>query len=89
MIINGFDFRETCGSCPEQYDVFDFKGNQVAYIRLRWGTLQVSAPDCNGDTIYEHSYNDGWLGSFPSDEERTNKLNRIANILNARVYGEG
>lgn len=89
MIINGFDFIETCEACPEQYDVFDFKGNQVAYIRLRWGTLQVRAPDWNGDTIYEHSYNDGWLGSFHSDEERKDKLNTIANILYARVYGEG
>lgn len=89
MIINGFDFRKTSGACPEQYDVFDFKGNQVAYIRLRWGMLRVRAPDYNGDTIYEHSYNDEWLGSFPSDEECKNKLNTIANILNARVYGEG
>lgn len=34
MIIQKLEFRETCGSCPEQYDVFK-GGRQVGYVRLR------------------------------------------------------
>lgn len=38
MLINELDFRQTCGACPEQYDVYDMSNKQVGYVRLRWGT---------------------------------------------------
>ena len=43
---------ETCGACPEQYDVFNEGNVQVGYIRLRHGTLRVDCPDCGGETVY-------------------------------------
>jgi len=85
MIIQKLNFVETCGACPEQYDVFK-GGRQVGYVRLRWGTVTCDFPDCRGDTIYSHSFeNDGWKGNFSDDAEREKYLNEIATMLNARL----
>ncbi len=44
-----FKLVQTCGACPEQYDVF--RGDeQVAYLRLRHGTFRVECPP--GNTIF-------------------------------------
>ena len=48
----GYKFVSTCFACPEQYDVFDPDGNQVAYLRLRHGSFRVDVPDSGGETIY-------------------------------------
>ena len=48
MIIEGLDFKQTCGACPEQYDVFKDE-KQVGYVRLRWGDLSCRYPDYEGD----------------------------------------
>jgi len=56
---------ETCGACPEQYDVFS-EDKQVAYYRLRHGYFRVDVPICGGETIYE-AYPNG-DGIFESDE---------------------
>jgi hypothetical protein len=69
-----YNFEMTCTGCPEQYDVFDEQGEQVAYIRLRWGTLRVDVPDCGGEDIYSKYYDEPYLGEFPSEEERTEQL---------------
>lgn len=61
-------FEQTCGACPEQYDVFDDEGKQVAYVRLRWGRLRVDVPDCGGETILSHRFDDPWKGCFDLDE---------------------
>ena len=45
--------ERTCFACPEQYDAFDEKGNQVGYLRLRYGYFTVTYPDVNGKLIYE------------------------------------
>jgi hypothetical protein len=80
MKIKGYDFKLTCSACPEQYDVFDSNGTQVAYVHLRWGGLYASCPDCGGETVYsvdlDHNY-----GSFDSDEERMRHLNAIADAI--------
>lgn len=78
---HGFKFILTCGACPEQYDVINGRGQKVAYIRLRWGTLSVSVPDVGGERIHEKIYNDSCLGLFPDQEERENQLNLIADKL--------
>lgn len=85
MLINGLDFRETCGACPEQYDVCDPFGKQVGYVRLRWGHLYAEYPDVGGELVYEFSWDDGWLGSFPSDEDRQFHLEQIANALQRKI----
>lgn len=45
MKIKGLQFIQTCGACPEQYDVLDKSGNTVGYVRLRWGGLTCEYPD--------------------------------------------
>ena len=59
-------FKQTCEACPEQYDVLDLDDNskQVAYVRLRWGHLRVDVPDCGGNMIYSHEFDDGLKGCF-------------------------
>ena len=82
MIIKGLNFKKTCDACPEQYDVFKDE-KQVGYVRLRWGNLTVESPDCGGDLVYEHHFeDDSWKGSFDDDNERNKYLLIIANELN-------
>jgi hypothetical protein len=52
VMIHGYRLKQTCVACPEQYDVYDDLGQQVAYFRLRHGGFRVDVPDCGGDTIY-------------------------------------
>lgn len=78
--LNGYTFDLTCGACPEQYDVYK-DGEQVAYVRLRWGTLRVDVPDTGGTEIYSHEFEDEYKGCFDSDEERNYFLEEIAAAL--------
>jgi hypothetical protein len=52
IMIHGYRLQQTCGACPEQYDVFDDLGQQVAYFRLRHGGFRVDVPDHRGEEIY-------------------------------------
>jgi hypothetical protein len=74
------DFELTCHACPEQYDVY-IEDKQVAYVRLRWGTLRVTTPDVGGELVYEHEYEDGWQGCFDSAEDREFHLDAIAKVI--------
>lgn len=49
--IQGFELDQTCGACPEQYDVYK-NGEQVGYLRLRHGYFRADYPDCGGETVY-------------------------------------
>lgn len=53
IMIHGYRLVLTCGACPEQYDVLDSQGNQVAYLRLRHGSYTVTVPDVCGKVIYQ------------------------------------
>lgn len=53
ILIHGYYLQGTCSACPEQYDVFDNKDQQVAYLRLRHGHFYASVPDVGGDVVYE------------------------------------
>lgn len=53
VLIHGYYLQQTCSACPEQYDVYDQKDQQVAYFRLRHGNFTVSVPDYGGDIVYE------------------------------------
>ena len=55
VMIHGYRLQKTCSACPEQYDVFDDLGQQVAYFRLRHGGFRVDVPDVGGETIYTAS----------------------------------
>jgi ribosomal protein S27E len=82
MIIKGLKFVQTCFACPEQYDVFDSKQTKVGYVRLRWGNLTVECPDCGGELVYEHYFeNDSFKGCFDSTEERQKYLELIADCI--------
>lgn len=89
MNIKGLMFNQTCGACPEQYDVINGRGQQVGYVRLRYGWLRCYYPDCRSDkVIYETSIgDDGWTGCFTSEEERMYHLNAIADEINKYQKG--
>lgn len=78
MKIGNYIFRQTCAACPEQYDVFDETGKQVAYIRLRWGGLTASCPDVGCSIVYSADIGDGMTGCFTSAKERAYHLRKIA-----------
>lgn len=50
--IHNLELVETCGACPEQYDVF-YRGEKVGYLRLRHGYFRVEYPYCGGKLVYE------------------------------------
>ena len=85
MQIGNYNFVQTCSGCPEQYDVFDKDGNQVCYIRLRWGSLYAQYPDVGGVDIYEASIGDGWTGSFRTERERRSHLRQIAKEIDKYI----
>ena len=77
MKLGNYEFKQTCSACPEQYDVFDKEGRQVAYVRLRWGSLYAACPDVGGTIIYSADIgNDD--GCFRSDKQRSHHLRNIA-----------
>ena len=77
MQIRDYNFKQTCSTCPEQYDVFDKDGNQVCYVRLRWGSLTAEYPDVGGTYIYDECIGND-CGCFRSERERRMHLSRIA-----------
>lgn len=81
IFIEGYLFHKTCEAWPEQYDVY--KGSkQVAYVRLRMGSLTVRVPDVGGELIYHKNYEkDPAKGYFYTQEERMGQLRRIVKIL--------
>jgi hypothetical protein len=66
VMIHGYRLVQTCSACPEQYDVFDDLGQQVAYFRLRHGGFTVDVPDVDGEQVY-HATPKG-DGIFEEDE---------------------
>lgn len=81
MIIKGLEFDCTGGMCPEQYDVYDADGRQVGYVRLRFGYLRCDYPECLGEVIYGAEIGGDYTGSFESDEQRMEHLNKIADKI--------
>lgn len=84
IIIDGYLFHKTCDAWPEQYDVYRGK-KQVAYVRLRWGSLTARVPDVDGELVYHKNYeNDQAKGYFYTQEERMEQLKKIVKILKGR-----
>jgi hypothetical protein len=80
MQILGCEVINTCGACPEQYDV-TFNGKQLGYLRLRWGHFRAEYPDVTGEVVYEAFYGDDMCGVFYNDEDRTNSLTKAVQAL--------
>lgn len=56
---------QTCGACPEQYDVY--RGDRlIGYLRLRYGYFSARYPDSEGSIVYDCSPKGD--GCFDSDE---------------------
>jgi len=90
MNINGLMCEKTCDCCPEQYDIINGRGQQVGYVRLRWGHLTCDYPDVGGEEIYSATIGDGaWTGCFTSEEERMHHLNAIAYEINRQQKRNG
>lgn len=85
MKIKGLDFDCTCGARPEQYDVYDNKGNQVGYVRLRWGYLRCDYKDVLGETIYCAEIGNDFTGEFENQEQRMEYLNIIASKILEKI----
>lgn len=56
--IDGYSciFNQTCGACPEQYDVYIVENDQVmqlGYLRLRHGRFRADYGYCGGKTVFE------------------------------------
>jgi len=83
--IDGFVLEQTCGACPEQYDVWK-GGKQVGYMRLRWGSFRVDLGDCGGETVYQDDVGDGWSGSFRDTEERERQLRMGVHALKTALF---
>lgn len=61
--ISGLQFICTCIAYPEQYNVFDEANQQVGYIRLRNGILEVRGDNHKGETLHE------WDSEVLEDDE--------------------
>jgi hypothetical protein len=85
MNYEGFDFNQTCGACPEQYDV-QLNGETMAYLRLRHGYFYAAVPDCGGEIIYSaHPEGDGM---FECGEREKYLREALAAIIQ-HYYQEG
>lgn len=81
------EFEQTCAGCPESYSLL-YNGEEVGYLRLRWGHIVVTAGKYvsifanNRDgclDVFDYSFDDDdWKGMFDSDEERAYFLNEAA-----------
>lgn len=82
ILIHGYKLILTCHGCPEQYDVYDQTGNQVAYLRLRHSKFTVVCPDVGGELVYSvvNTIGDGVF----NDSERIFHLNEA--VLNVQKW---
>lgn len=74
----------TCPSNPEQYEVVDHKGDEIAYLRLRFGLFTATVPDPLGVEVYERFFDgDDWKGSFDTDEERRAEIGKAIDAVDS------
>lgn len=83
--LSGFIFVEMGPESPEQYDVF-YKGQQVGYVRYRFGNLTVEYPDAGMERAFEREL-DHQTGQM-TDIERGRWLPVIARKLRARAVAD-
>lgn len=68
------EFHETCGACPEAYDVRIGEKN-IGWIKLRYGHLlaffyveRSEEHPWGEETIFHHNFDDAWKGTFGADD---------------------
>ena len=83
--VEGFVFIQTCGACPEQYDVY-LNDKRVAYVRLRYGRL--TAKNSKGEEIYKALFNNGWKGAFREIEERQYYFEKIIEAISRNLESQ-
>ena len=70
---------QTCGACPEQYDVFDGE-EMVGYLRLRHGHFRAHVGGPGGEVVYEaNTLGDGMFEESEAEfhlEKATNAIRR-------------
>ncbi len=77
---------QTCGACPEQYDVFTEDEMKVGYLRLRHGYFSARYPNSSGIEVYgSETVGDG---SFISEEERKLHLKRAKKAIKKELKKE-
>ncbi len=76
-MINGCRLEMTCGSCPEQYNVY-LGERQIGYLCLRHGMFTASYPDVDGHQVYAASTRGD--GNF-EDNERMYHLSLAVAML--------
>ena len=88
--INGYKLVLTCGACPEQYDVFDSSGKQVAYFRLRHGVFRAECPDVFGEQVYRSTpKGDGIFAPDERLQELTSAIEKVDEwVKNQQKPGE-
>ena len=64
--------KQTCSSCPEQYEVFK-NDKQCGYIRLRHHVFRVDYPDC-GERVIFSTYLKDDDGCFANETKRQKML---------------
>ena len=74
LLIDGYKLEMTCRACPEQYDVYDDEGTQVAYLRLRHGSFTACCPDVGGAFVFQ---------AYPIGDGRFNNEERIKYLREA------
>lgn len=85
LLIDGYKLVLTCRACPEQYDVYDDEGNQVAYLRLRHGSFTVECPDVGGTLVYQvNTFGDGGF----EDTERFEHLEKAIALVQRWIISD-
>jgi hypothetical protein len=83
-----YNWVKTCDASPEQYDVFDKDGKQIAYVRARWSRITVDCPDAMENRVFDEQFTDtGWDGCFEDDEHRARFFPRIEEAID-KFYDE-
>lgn len=68
---------------PEQYECFDEYGNQVAYLRLRYGAFTVECPDIDGTLVYAEFNRIKGYGNFDNTAERIYQLKHAFDAIDS------
>jgi hypothetical protein len=87
LLIQGYKFKLICFACPQSFDVLDSWNRQVAYVKVRHGSIKVVCPDVGGQVVYESKvFGDGLLMT----DEQMFHLNRavegIQNWVIEKMY---
>jgi len=79
-IHKNIELIQTATACPEQYDA-KLNGEQVGYLRLRWGWFTVTCPDVGGKEVYEKETGHELAGTFEDDRQRIKQLKKARKAI--------